>query len=110
MLRPVAVNAFKLAVLIACMCLSEIFGAFFDWSRDSAIDESVFLVDILWRALLPWPLLPEPNFQRLRQLADQQRMPPRDPAVDWAGWPSLKGFIEQHLRGDMIVDQAEFVL
>ena len=37
-------------------------------------------------------------------------MAPCNPAVDGAGRAVLQGFVEQHLGGDVVVDQAEFVL
>ena len=60
--------------------------------------------------LLPGGLLVQPGFQRLRQLADQQRVPAGYPSVNGAGRFSLQGFIKQCLGGNVVVDQAEFVL
>jgi hypothetical protein len=60
--------------------------------------------------LLPCRPLPQPDLQRFRQFADQQCVAPRDPAVDRAGGAGLQGFVEQGLGGDVVVDQAEFIL
>jgi hypothetical protein len=60
--------------------------------------------------LLPCHPLPQPDLQRFRQFADQQCVAPGDPAVDGPGRAGLQGFVEQGLGGDVVVDQAEFVL
>jgi tRNA(fMet)-specific endonuclease VapC len=65
---------------------------------------------VVVRCLLPSHPLSQPDLQRFRQFADQQCVAPGDPAVDGPGRVGLQGFVEQGLGGDVVVDQAEFVL
>lgn len=48
--------------------------------------------------------------KHFRQVADQQFMPPGYPAVNRTGWPSAQGVGDQGFGGDLVVDQAQFVL
>ncbi len=54
--------------------------------------------------------LRQPGLQRLREFANQQRVPPSYPAVDRAAGAFGEGVLDERVGGDVVVDQAEFVL
>ena len=60
--------------------------------------------------LLPERPLRQPGLQRFRQFANQQRMPSGYPAMDRPAGPFGEGVFDQRVGGDVVVDQAEFVL